>query len=218
MTLQRGYEAKRKKPLEEHKGESQESGGSCQVISAKIWRWGEQPRTGRAGQVSIGWSHQQFVKSFLLDCFQIWVLAHYFSCSMHRPNALPTFLLPRAAPLGSQCDARPFHPGAFIPLEAQEEVLKASLRIHGLEGGRRSHLCATGGQAASVPLHLPSWVNRRAELPTLRGACLSQHTRCSLTPNIWLFLKEFQEADFIHTGERTLTTRGVWQCDVSLKR
>lgn len=177
MTLQRGYEAKREKPLEEHKGGNQESGGSCQVISAKIWWWGVRPMTGRAGEVSIGWFHRQFINSFLLDCFQIWVLAHYFSCSMHRPNSLPTFLLPRTAPLGSRCDTCPFHPGAFIPLEAQEEVLKASLHIHGLEGGRRRHLCATGAQAAFVPLRLPSWVNRRAELPTLLvGMSFPTHT------------------------------------------
>lgn len=64
---------------------------------------GEENNQGQAELVR--WVLAGLVKSFLLDCFQIWVLAHYFSCSMHRPNALPTFLLPRPAPLGSQCDA-----------------------------------------------------------------------------------------------------------------
>lgn len=59
--------------------------------------------------------------------------------------------------------------GSTIPLGVQEEELKASLRIRGPGGGRRRHLCATGGRAASVPLRLPSWMSKRTVIHAAGG-------------------------------------------------
>lgn len=79
MTLQRGYGAKRRKPLEEHRGVS----GALALLLSDFCRdvvvrraTQERQRLG-ADEVNIVCFHQQFVNSiFLLDCFQMWLLAH----------------------------------------------------------------------------------------------------------------------------------------------
>lgn len=87
---------------------------------------------------------------------------------MHTPNSCPYSCFLGLPSLWA---------GSIIPSEVQEEVPKASLHIRGLVDGRRGRLCATGGQAAPVPLRLPSWTDRGAELSTLQaGGPLPTHT------------------------------------------
>lgn len=98
--------------------------------------------------------------------------------------------------------------GTIRPSEAQEEALKASLRIRGWEGGRRRGLCATGGQAAFVPRRLVSWMNGKAELPTVPTP-MSLPTLALVNSNQRLFPKDTQEADFICSQERDRNARDL---------
>lgn len=94
---------------------------------------------------------------------------------------------------------------SVIPLEAREEAQKASPHMHGSEGGRRGHSCATGAPSAFVPLRLPSWINRRAELPLLPEGMSSPTRALVIEP------KRVAISDFIHTQERAPTATDVWQ-------